>query len=336
MAWSPDGAELAFTEWPSRKKSNGEQETLPFQLRRFRLRDGRSDLLLVGGQGWDESAHSLSLPEASQTFGVPAWSWDGKWLAVPRFGAYVSGGHPATDVVLVYAGRGRPSVRSVGTTQLSPSVRAVAWSGPNPTFVFPLWDKSGSNQIARVTIRSNSDVHLAVLRTKAEADRAWPDPTGLYIAYRSPAGSERPTLQTIRLLSVKEGEERLLFSAPRLWDVSWSPDGSRIAVLSDTGALEVVDLRTGRRRLIARRVTGLLAEGTAWTRDNEILFVQDMKLRAVSVDASRQRVVLDLAKLRLPSSLAVAVERRQTARLRGESRRPQSYLGRQQHRAPDR
>src|SRR3954452_23249508 len=79
-------------------------------------------------------------------------------------------------------------------------------------------------------------------------------PNGRYVAYiEDPTGHDGESLRVVR---ASGGHARILATHVAGLELSWSPDGRRIAVVAHDGEVAVVRRRGGARRLLTHRPHG--------------------------------------------------------------------------------
>ena len=86
-------------------------------------------------------------------------------------------------------------------------------------------------------------------------------PDGQTIAFTGQGPSGVRTLW-LRALDVPEPKE--LPQGRGIGSMAWSPDNSRVAFLTDTGALQTIDVSSGTVQTLQRRVAGFQSAGLAW------------------------------------------------------------------------
>jgi len=248
-AWSPDGTQVAFHNGTSLMVVNADGSDLralpgPGGSDPAWSPDGRR-IAFTRSDGSGPDIYVMNLDGSGLTrLGVgrrPAWSPDGRRIAFDHT-ASASAGRPLYQVGVMNAdGSGwalLPVVQWKGTTV---SVSESAWSPDGQWLVFdgsPMVDPGAQGLPWTGIFRARpdgSDVQQLVRRESSSHDfqgtsgPAW-SPDGRWIAYAANDGG-------IRLVDPDSGEELDLAAGqrdaqgrgPQDLDVSWSPDGTRMA-----------------------------------------------------------------------------------------------------------
>lgn len=198
-AWSPDGARIAYTAWTNKGdvKQNLRNEDQTAAIWTMAA-DGSDRRLLVDGAADD-----------AQDW-IAAWSPDGRWIAYSR-----SLNNPATPVPRAEA---NPAPGQVGPST-SGARRSSIWmvpaeggapqrlTGEDVDAVVGAWSPDGTRLVYIATTGGNSDIHVAPISVGSTGS----------------AGSV-----------AELGDDQVIAGDPANdWGPAWSPDGGRIAFVSD-------------------------------------------------------------------------------------------------------
>jgi Tol biopolymer transport system component len=239
LARSPDGRRLAFVRWR------------PQGL----LGEGTAALWVMRADG---SGQRLLLADATRgcqyCLGKPAWSPDGKRLALVRTGA-------STGLWVVDAESGEARQLTPAATQLfgeppswSPDGRRLAFHYADASTCRPGYRNCATWSVRVVDVSGRG---MRAVATKA-SDPQW-SPNGRWIAYRVTDGGESLGLAVVR----PDGRARRRVYPPRLRiggvaAFRWSPTGRLLFVSSSR---DVLEWRADRRRVRRTRLVGWPLEG---------------------------------------------------------------------------
>lgn len=126
------------------------------------------------------------------------------------------------------------------------------------------------------------------------------DPLGGWIWAWSPAADQlafatgRSSLAELVLFDPETGERTSLTTVEGISALSWSPDGTSIAIVVPSSGVSIIDLATGHSTLIARIGT-IEDHGLSWSPDGTrfVLNPAHGRIIVINVDGSDQRVLVD-------------------------------------------
>ncbi len=201
-----------------------------------------------------------------ETFDPMRWSPDGRSLAFMPF----QGG---ADLHIVDVETTAVTTIAAGFNDESDSIAALEWSSDGMRILFEVIHQI-STGIARETFMADLDGTPAVslLAPEAMAAEATWSPDGEVIAYAlvDDAAAE------VWLMNAEGGDQRLLTSFESSFSVSqlrWSPDGSRIAVVSGNSDVYVIDVENGASLFVATSAVVCSTNLLGWSPDSQRLFV---------------------------------------------------------------
>ena len=126
-----------------------------------------------------------------------------------------------------------------------------------------------------------------------------PDPLGGWIWAWSPAADQlafatgRSGLAELVLFDPETGERTSLTTLDGISALSWSPDGTAIAIAVPSSGVSIIDLATGRSTSIARIGT-IEAHDLSWSPDGtRLVLASHGSIIVVSADGSDRRVLVD-------------------------------------------
>jgi len=235
VAVSPDGRRIAYQLPPRDPEllNTGDLAVAP-------LRDGRSRRLL------------------SRTSGTPAWSPDGRRIAVVRLSASEARGdldrQPAR-VVVVPLWRGRARVVAVGLAPIwLRDGRLLVWSGDD-----------------LVVVRPDGRGRRTVLRDVRAGEPSWEQsPDGGTLAVAA-AGQGSPRYH-LTLVDLAGGRAPRRIGDEQASDVAWAPDGGRLAIVVADRILVVDPSGPAPARELAR-IRRRQLDGLTWSPDGRRLAV---------------------------------------------------------------
>jgi hypothetical protein len=176
---------------------------------------------------------------------------------------------------LVRDASGRELFRSTGT-EITEGDEAAIWSADASRLATVLWESPTRRSLRVYDIATGR----RLLRRRFDADLAPHafSPDGRFLAWTPEGDLLRPKPQRLALLDIAAGTTRRLGPTPAsdLEDPAWSPDGTRIAVRSDTAMgnqLLVLDARTG-AALFALPAPGVYEAPLAWSPDGTTIAVR--------------------------------------------------------------
>ena len=303
-SWSPDGSQIAYT-WLRRPATYVEAEDIDIWIA---AADGSNRRPVVQGVGWHW---------------IPHWSPDGAWIVYtvdpPRgfgnagidapafgFGQGPGAGQPArvappVDIWRIRAdGTGAP----VQLTDDPSDDRAGAYSPDGRRLLFDSTREAGRTGVYLMNADGSGIVRATFLGDDWGA--SW-SPDGKRIAFNS---SPTPAPSDIYVIDVHADGSPIAGPPVRLTDdpdsdnaPNWSPDGSRIAFVSDRGgeleiwsmAADGTDLRNLTRTPGAAET--LMLGGQAWGPDGRILYQRAGDPRAQASGLVREDLAIGVALL---------------------------------------
>jgi Tol biopolymer transport system component len=280
-AWSPDGQRIAFDRMPEPPAASD-----------------RKDIWVANADGTSEMVLTSALPEA--TYEEPAWSPDGRWIALSQ----LSGNDVTLLLVSLDGHESRPLL-----------------SGPAPGPEHPTWSPDGKRlAFSSYHGRSSADIGVVDVGTGAVSWLAR-DPGGYFAPAWSPDGRQIAFIHTpltpddrthdfersrLWLMDADGGNQRQLGDVVTdLVAPSWSPSGDAVVVGNKTGDLFIV--RTD--GTLARRLSwnGWADFDPAWSPDGQSIAYAAMRdgkaaLLVISADGSHVKpVVTSFEQLDHPS-----------------------------------
>lgn len=196
LAWSPDGAKLAFLAGPQQ---------------------GAHDIYVMNTDG--SSLRNLTNEPAN--YSAPSWSPDGQRLA------FAAGGANTSDIYVIDASGGTPR----NLTRSSDSETAPTWSPDGQQIAFV----SGRTGFQRIYLMEadGSNVQRLTQDTAGYFSRPTWSPDGQRIAYKAIRGGQRWYIEVIDTES--NLIDTMGFDVAQYVDLDWSPDGQQIAFVSVIG-----------------------------------------------------------------------------------------------------
>lgn len=241
--WGPAAAALALVAALAQPGAAGRQ-SFPGSAGQIAFTRG-GVLYMVNPSG--SGARTVKVPKDIRPF-EPAWSADGLWLAYANFGIWIqkrdgtavkqltkSGNN--TDVSPAWSPDGKrlAFVRQIGPRYRLHVMNADGTAVTNlmPSFERSLSDPEWSADGTMIAFTDSFSIYVVnadgsgVRSLAAGKSPTW-SPDSSRLAYA--------TLNSVRVVNADGSGDRLLAGGFReLWEISWSPDGSQLAVINDAG-----------------------------------------------------------------------------------------------------
>jgi Tol biopolymer transport system component len=249
--WSPDGGRIAFAS----------------------TRDDPNGYLRIYVMNADGSGTHRVTDDAAEAETAPSWSPNGRKIA---FQSYAS-----VDVINADGSGRRRVVSDVSCCgpDWSPKGRRIAYNWYNE-FVARVYvvkpDGSGNQLVAAPSPKQDCYSY---------GGPTW-SPDGERLAFRAGTAADcMPVQPFVGIVSQYRGKVRRLMRGHLPWSLDWGPNGRTILV-AENGRISLLDVRTGRVRLISRQDTF----GAHWSPNGRrIIFASRSRIYVMNADGSNVR-----------------------------------------------
>lgn len=218
LAWSPDGSVLAFTTFDPKRKV----ERLSIMSRTGANRHVVCKKCTATFWVMPEDEVCIDWCEEAIPFSDRlSWSPDGRWLAAPRT---ADGG---LSLIKVSTGKVR-AIRGLG------AVMGVSWSPDSSSLAVSVDGRRPGLFIVDLDDDDDPTTRLYEAEPYPESPPAW-SPDGSTIAFGQAARVTRDLYAELVLVDAQDGSSRKVLDTDDLfeiYDLEWSRDGRRLAVLN--------------------------------------------------------------------------------------------------------